>query len=189
MKKQLLAFGCVLLLAPALTGCSFSDIMLYLYGGDDFIKEELEPVYTRYEAPNGVTVVYDTNVWGEPMFPREDTLALASGGSIDATNVMFQVTDVYEDFLAQSGAELSEETPTVEYELSFEVPDADVAAVRYDCGSYQTIFAEIQYDAGLTVYITAATRLSDYEPIIQLLQTSYPTGATPESAADIPLTA
>ena len=62
------------------------------------------------------------------------------------------------------------------------MPDAAVKAVRYDCGSYQTIFAQIDYDCGETVYVTAAASTSDYEPILDLLQDVWPTGHAPENA-------
>ena len=84
--------------------------------------------------------------------------------------------------MTQSGQELEETTGTVKYEFDFTVPDASVAAVRYDCGSYQTIFAQLDYDCGETIYVTAAARTSDYEPIIALLQNVWPTGSTPETA-------
>ena len=67
-------------------------------------------------------------------------------------------------------------------EQGFTVPDAAVEAVRYDCGSYQTIFAQIDYDCGETIYVTAAARTSDYDPIIALLQNVWPTGHAPENA-------
>lgn len=95
------------------------------------------------------------------------------------------VTDQYTDFLAQSGQELEETTGTVKYDFSFTVPDAAVQAVRYDCGSYQTIFAQVDYDCGQTIYMTAAAKTSDYQPIIDLMQNVWPTGATPETAAQV----
>ena len=96
--------------------------------------------------------------------------------------VLLQTTDTYTDFLAQSGQELEETTGTVRYDIGFTVPDAAVSAVRYDCGSYQTIFAQIDYDCGETIYVTAAARTQDYEPIIALLQNVWPTGHAPENA-------
>ena len=144
------------LTALTLTGCSFQDVMLYLYGGDSFVTSA-EPDYTTCDGDNGVTVVYDQNQWE-------------------------QTTDTYTDFLAQSGQELEETTGTVRYDIGFTVPDAAVSAVRYDCGSYQTIFAQIDYDCGETIYVTAAARTQDYEPIIALLQNVWPTGHAPENA-------
>lgn len=183
MKRTLSAVCMAALLALALTGCGFRDLMLYLYGGDDWVDEDKPPVYARFEADNGVTVLYDTNLWQPPVAPQEDTVSLTAGNQLDYTAVLLQVTDSYTDFLAQSGQELSETTGTVEYALDFTVPDAAVQAVRYDCGSYQTIFAQLDYESGGTIYVTAATRASDYQPIIDLLQTVYPTGQTPETAA------
>ena len=77
---------------------------------------------------------------------------------------------------------MEETTGTVRYDIGFTVPDAAVSAVRYDCGSYQTIFAQIDYDCGETIYVTAAARTQDYEPIIALLQNVWPTGHAPENA-------
>lgn len=183
MKRNLFALLSALVLAVSLTGCSFSDLMLYLYGGDEWLDEEKEPVWITCDADNGVSVVYDGNLWESPMMPQEDTVSLTAGNQLDYTAVLMQRTDAYTDFLAQSGAELAETTNVVEYAMDFTVPQAQVEAVRYDCGSYQTIFAQIDYDCGETIYITAATRSSDYEPILDLLQRVYPTGHAPEETA------
>lgn len=180
MKKFSLA-ALSALAALALTGCSFQDVMLYLYGGDSFVKSE-EPDYAQCEGGNGVTVVYDQNLWEQPVMVQDDTLSLTAGNQLSYTVVLLQTTDTYTDFLTQSGQELEETTGTVKYEFDFTVPDASVAAVRYDCGSYQTIFAQLDYDCGETIYVTAAARTSDYEPIIALLQNVWPTGSTPETA-------
>lgn len=180
MKKFSLA-ALSALAALALTGCSFQDVMLHLYGGDSFVKSE-EPDYAQCEGGNGVTVVYDQNLWEHPVMAQDDTLSLTAGNQLSYTVVLLQTTDTYTDFLTQSGQELEETTGTVKYEFDFTVPDASVAAVRYDCGSYQTIFAQLDYDCGETIYVTAAARTSDYEPIIALLQNVWPTGSTPETA-------
>lgn len=164
-----------------LTGCSFQDIMLYLYGGDGFVSSD-EPDYVSCEGGNGVTVVYDQNQWEQPVMAQDDTLSLTAGNQLSYTVVLLQTTDSYTDFLAQSGQELEETTGTVKYDFDFTVPAAAVEAVRYDCGSYQTIFAQIDYNCGQTIYVTAAARTSDYEPIIELLQNVWPTGHTPETA-------
>lgn len=182
--KKMFALTAALLLAPALTACSLKDMMLYLYGGDDFTKTD-EISYAQYDGENGVTVLYDANVWSIPGMVQEDTISITQGNQLDYTAVLLQVSDSYEDFLAQSAQELSAETETVEYEFSFTVPNAEVQAVRYDCGSYQTIFAVVEYDSGLTVYLTAATRSADYGKVTGLMQDVYPTGQTPESAAEI----
>ena len=150
-----------------LTGCSFQDVMLYLYGGDSFVTSA-EPDYTTCDGDNGVTVVYDQNQWEQPVMAQDDTLSLTTGNQLSYTVVLLQTTDTYTDFLAQSGQELEETTGTVRYDIGFTVPDAAVSAVRYDCGSYQTIFAQIDYDCGETIYVTAAARTQDYEPIIAL---------------------
>lgn len=183
MKRKMIALAGAALLALSLTGCGLQDLLLYLYGGDEWVEQDGEPVYARCDGENGVTVLYDTNLWEAPIAPQEDTISLTAGNQLDYTAVLLQRTDAYTDFLAQSGEELQGETRTVEYALAFTVPQADVQAVRYDCGSYQTIFAQIDYETGDTIYVTAATRSSDFQPIIDLLQTVYPTGQTPESAA------
>ena len=166
--KKLAAAALAAVTALALTGCSFQDVMLYLYGGDSFVKGD-EPDYAQCDGGNGVTVVYDQNQWEQPVMAQDDTLSLTSGNQLSYTVVLLQKTDVYTDFLTQSGQELEETTGTVKYDFDFAVPDAAVEAVRYDCGSYQTIFAQIDYDCGETVYVTAAARTSDYEPILDLL--------------------
>ena len=152
------------LTALTLTGCSFQDVMLYLYGGDSFVTSA-EPDYTTCDV-----------------MAQDDTLSLTTGNQLSYTVVLLQTTDTYTDFLAQSGQELEETTGTVKCDFEFTVPDAAVEAVRYDCGSYQTIFAQIDYDCGETIYVTAAARTSDYDPIIALLQNVWPTGHAPENA-------
>lgn len=185
MKNRLFCVFCAAVLALCLTGCSFSDVMLYLYGGDEWVQADEEPVYARCEADNGVTVLYDTNIWEAPVMAQEDTVSLTAGNQLNYTAVLLQRTDSYTDFLAQSGSELAETTKVVEYPLDFTLPGVEVQAVRYDCGSYQTIFAELGYPGGDTIYVTAATRQADYQRILDLLATVYPTGQTPESAAGL----
>lgn len=185
MKNRLFCVFCAAVLALCLTGCSFSDVMLYLYGGDEWVQADEEPVYARCEADNGVTVLYDTNIWEAPVMAQEDTVSLTAGNQLNYTAVLLQRTDSYTDFLAQSGAELAETTKVVEYALDFTLPGVEVQAVRYDCGSYQTIFAELGYPGGDRIYVTAATRQADYQRILDLLATVYPTGQTPESAAGL----
>lgn len=179
--KKWTAAALAALTALTLTGCSFQDVMLYLYGGDSFVTSA-EPDYTTCDGDNGVTVVYDQNQWEQPVMAQDDTLSLTTGNQLSYTVVLLQTTDTYTDFLAQSGQELEETTGTVRYDIGFTVPDAAVSAVRYDCGSYQTIFAQIDYDCGETIYVTAAARTSDYDPIIALLQNVWPTGHAPENA-------
>ena len=185
MKNRLFCVFCAAVLALSLTGCSFSDVMLYLYGGDEWVQADEEPVYARCEADNGVTVLYDTNIWEAPVMAQEDTVSLTAGNQLNYTAVLLQRTDSYTDFLGQSGAELAETTKVVEYPLDFTLPGVEVQAVRYDCGSYQTIFAELGYPGGDRIYVTAATRQADYQRILDLLATVYPTGQTPESAAGL----
>ena len=180
-RKKSIAAALSVLAGLALTGCSFQDFMLYLYGGDGFVKNE-EPDYASCDGDNGVTIVYDQNQWEQPVMAQADTLSLTAGNQLSYTVVLLQMTDTYTDFLAQSGQELEETTGTVRYDIDFTVPDAAVSAVRYDCGSYQTIFAQIDYDCGETIYVTAAARTQDYEPILTLLQNVWPTGHAPQSA-------
>ena len=183
-KRVLAALLAAVALMLSLTGCSFNDLMLYLYGGDDFTTSDT-PDYASCDGDNGVTVVYDKNKWQQPTMAQDDTLSVTGGNRLGYTVVLLQVTDQYTDFLAQSGQELEETTGTVKYDFSFTVPDAAVQAVRYDCGSYQTIFAQVDYDCGQTIYMTAAAKTSDYQPIIDLMQNVWPTGATPETAAQV----
>lgn len=173
----LLAVG----LAFSLSACSFGDFMSYLYGSETATKEEA--AYVQYDGTNGVSVIYDTSVWETPTEPQEDTISLMCGTSFNYTAVLLQVTDTYTDFLAQSGEELAAETTALEYEMDFTVPNAETKAVRYDCGSYQAVFAEVTYDSGLTVYVSSMTHSSETDHIVELLQGVFPTGQTPETAA------
>lgn len=183
MKRFFLASLAALTLAVSLSGCGFKDLMLYLYGGDEWVEEEKEPLYTRFDGENGVTVLYDANIWQPPTAPQEDTVSLMAGNQLSYTVVLLQVTDSYTDFLAQSGEELAETTNVVEKQVDFTVPACTVQAALYDCGSYQTLLAQLDYESGTAIYVTAATRSSDYSDIVALLQTVYPTGCAPEQAA------
>lgn len=169
MKRKFLPLLAALMTALFLTGCKFSDVMLYLYGGDEFVEADTENIQT-YSGSNGMNLTYDANQWNAPVMAQDDTISVTSGNKLDYTAVLIQVTDTYTDFLAQSGEELSAETNTVAYDLELEVPHAETAAVRYDCGSYQAIFVQIDFDGGQTAYVSAASRAADYAPIITLLQ-------------------
>ena len=48
-KKIIAAVAAAAILALPLSGCSFNDVMLYLYGGDSFTKEEGED-YQTYDG-------------------------------------------------------------------------------------------------------------------------------------------
>ena len=52
--KKWTAAALAALTALTLTGCSFQDVMLYLYGGDSFVTSA-EPDYTICDGDNGVT--------------------------------------------------------------------------------------------------------------------------------------
>ena len=164
-KKVIAAVAAAAILALPLSGCSFNDVMLYLYGGDSFTKEEGED-YQTYDGENGISVTYDANIWNEPSMSQEDTIGITTGNKLSYTAVLLQVSDVYTDFLEESAAELNEEAQTV----------------RYDCGAYQMILAEVNYDCGVTLHVSAASRSASYDQIVALLQNVYPTGHTPETA-------
>ena len=80
--KKLAAAALAAVTALALTGCSFQDVMLYLYGGDSFVKSD-EPDYAQCDGGNGVTVVYDQNQWEQPVMAQDDTLSLTSGNQAE----------------------------------------------------------------------------------------------------------
>lgn len=181
MKRRILLTLSAVGLALCLSACSFTDFMSYLYGSENATKDD--PAYVQYDGANGVSVIYDTSLWEAPTEPQEDTVSLMCGTSFNYTAVLLQVTDAYTDFLAQSGEELTAETTALEYEFSFTVPNAETQAVRYDCGGYQAVFAEVTYDSGLTVYVSSMTHSADTDHIVDLLQGVFPTGQTPESAA------
>ena len=168
-KKIIAAVAAAAILALPLSGCSFNDVMLYLYGGDSFTKEEGEDFQT-YDGENGISVTYDANIWNEPSMSQEDTIGITTGNKLSYTAVLLQVSDVYTDFLEESAAELNEEAQT------------ETESVRYDCGTYQMILAEVNYDCGVTLHVSAASRSASYDQIVALLQNVYPTGHTPETA-------
>ena len=114
--KKWIAAALAALTALTLTGCSFQDVMLYLYGGDSFVTSA-EPDYTTCDGDNGVTVVYDQNQWEQPVMAQDDTLSLTAGNQLSYTVVLLQTTDTYTDFLAQSGQALEETTGTVRYDI------------------------------------------------------------------------
>ncbi len=105
LMKKWTAAALAALTALTLTGCSFQDVMLYLYGGDSFVTSA-EPDYTICDGDNGVTVVYDQNQWEQPVMAQDDTLSLTTGNQLSYTVVLLQTTDTYTDFLApiRSGA-------------------------------------------------------------------------------------
>lgn len=183
MKQKRMALVLAALAACTLTGCEFNDLMLYLYGGDDFAQSEEESIQT-YDGENGITVTYDANSWNQPSMTQDDTIGITAGNQLSYTAVLLQVSDEYGDFLTESGEELAAETQTVRYDFDLSIPNAQTEAVRYDCGTYQMILAEIDYDSGVTLYLSAATRSADYTPIVELLQNVYPTGQTPETAGE-----
>lgn len=45
-------------------------------------------------------------------------------------------------------------------------------------GTYQMILAEVNYDCGVTLHVSAASRSASYDQIVALLQNVYPTGVT-----------
>lgn len=156
-KKIIAAVAAAAILALPLSGCSFNDVMLYLYGGDSFTKEEGED-YQTYDGENGISVTYDANIWNEPSMSQEDTIGITTGNKLSYTAVLLQVSDVYTDFLEESAAELNEEAQTVRYDFDLTIPDAETESVRYDCGTYQMILAEVNYDCGVTLHVSAASR-------------------------------
>ena len=168
-KKIIAAVAAAAILALPLSGCSFNDVMLYLYGGDSFTKEEGED-YQTYDGENGISVTYDANIWNAPSMSQEDTIGITTGNKLSYTAVLLQVSDVYTDFLEESAAELNEEAQTVRYDFDLTIPDAETESVRYDCGTYQMILAEVNYDCGVTLHVSAASRSASYDQIVALLQ-------------------
>ena len=158
-KKIIAAVAAAAILALPLSGCSFNDVMLYLYGGDSFTKEEGED-YQTYDGENGISVTYDANIWNEPSMSQEDTIGITTGNKLSYTAV----------------------AQTVRYDFDLTIPDAETESVRYDCGTYQMILAEVNYDCGVTLHVSAASRSASYDQIVALLQNVYPTGHTPETA-------
>lgn len=175
-KKYLLGIF-LLITATTLTGCNAANTLYYLFGSEKAIKKEAS--YATYDGENGVSLVYDSNYWEEPYMVQEDTISIVAGNSFNYTAVLLQTTDSYTDFLSQSGKELSEETKAIPYDYELQIPNVETNSIRYDCGSYQTIFSEIVFE-DLTVYLTAASYSGDTSAIEALLKNVYPTGKQPE---------
>ena len=85
-KHALAALLAAVALMLSLTGCSFKDLMLYLYGGDDFTTSDT-PDYASWDGDNGVTVVYDKNKWQQPTMAQDDTLSVTGGNRLGYTVV------------------------------------------------------------------------------------------------------
>lgn len=90
-KKVIATVAAAAILALPLSGCSFNDVMLYLYGGDSFTKEEGED-YQTYDGENGISVTYDANIWNEPSMSQEDTIGITTGNKLSYTAVLLQVS-------------------------------------------------------------------------------------------------
>ena len=140
------------------------------YGGDPY---GIVDTLTRWSQSGDVLrmIVTDTPV-NLPVL-----LAPVRYGEQDGTG------DVYVTLTMRQYRELAAETTAIEQDVSFTVPDAVTQAVGYDCGSYQAVFAQITYDSGLTVYVSAMTHSAGTDHIVALLQGVFPTAQTPESAA------
>ncbi len=172
--KRWMALALALVLAFSLTGCGVMDFMYYLFDTEDIVAQnDPEPVYETVTAPNGLVLTYDTSRWGPPVEQEDaqDTVVMSSTGSgLNQSVVMFQRGGEYQDFLAQSAAELEEVGPTVSQEMEeITCEGAQVTAARYDCGTYQTILVQLDFEEG-SVYVTAASKAADYTPILDLVQ-------------------
>lgn len=172
MKKILLTTGMLLAVSSLFTGCKKgTDFLYYIYGSDQSIKKEEAQI--TYDGSNGVSLIYDANIWEEPYMVQDDTISIVAGTSFNYTAVLLQTTDAYTDFLLQSGEELLESTTALKYEYELEVPNAvKTESVRYDCGTYQAIFSEITFEEQ-TVYLSAATHSGSTEQIEELLRSLY----------------
>ncbi len=172
--KRCVALMLALVMAFSLTGCGVMDFMYYLFDSEDLVAQnDPEPDYQTVTAPNGLVLTYDASHWGAPVEEEgaEDTAVMSSTGSgLNQTVVMIQKGGDYQDFLEQSAAELEEVGPTVLKEMEeIDCPGATASARRYDCGSYQTILVQLDFEEG-SVYVTAASKAADYTPILELVQ-------------------
>lgn len=178
MLRRIFLISSLILSCISLSSCQFGDTMRYLYGSELIAKSKDQDLQL-YQGDNLVSLTYDANYWETPYMAQEDTISIVAGNSINYTAVLLQRTDQYSDFLKQSGDELKAETTVVEYPFELEIENAKVKAVRYDCGSYQAIFAELIYPSDESIYVSAATYSGNTDAIAELLKTVYPT--PPES--------
>ena len=126
--KKWIAAALAALTALTLTGCSFQDVMLYLYGGDSFVTSA-EPDYTTCDGDNGVTVVYDQNQWEQPVMAQDDTLSLTTGNQLSYTQLTSDADGVVAAITGEAGQVTAAGTPMVtivrsgEREIQINVPE------------------------------------------------------------------
>lgn len=135
---------------------------------------------THYTADNGIVLNYESAVWPVCEMTEDDTLGhalkLASGTDSDNANyqvVLFQRGDksTYEDFIAQSEADLKEAYGVIgPRKVKLNIDEAVVTAVRCDIQAYYAVLATIEYPSGDVVYVSGLTKLASISDIVNLVE-------------------
>ena len=135
---------------------------------------------TRYTAENGISVYYEGSLWPVCQMTEDASLGhaleIASAADSDDANyqvVLFQRGDAstYEDFIAQSEADLKEAYGVISpRKVNLRIDGATVTAVRCDIQAYYAVLATIAYDSGDVVYVSGLTKLASINDIVNLVE-------------------
>ena len=135
---------------------------------------------THYTAENGISVYYEGALWPVCQMTEDASLGhaleIASAADSDDANyqvVLFQRGDAstYEDFIAQSEADLKEAYGVISpRKVNLSIDGAAVTAVRCDIQAYYAVLATIAYDNGEVVYVSGLTKLASINDIVNLVE-------------------
>lgn len=135
---------------------------------------------TIYTAENGITVSYESALWPVCEMTEDATLGhaleLASAADNSDANyqvVLFQRGDktTYEDFIAQSEADLKEAYGVIgPRKVKMNIDGATVTAVRCDIQAYYAVLATVEYPSGDVIYVSGLTKLASISDIVNLVE-------------------
>lgn len=135
---------------------------------------------TTYTAENGITVSYESALWPVCEMTEDATLGhaleLASAADNSDANyqvVLFQRGDktTYEDFIAQSEADLKEAYGVIgPRKVKMNIDGATVTAVRCDIQAYYAVLATVEYPSGDVIYVSGLTKLASISDIVNLVE-------------------
>lgn len=135
---------------------------------------------TVYTAENGVTVSYESALWPVCEMTEDATLghALQLASAADNSDANYQVVlfqrgdkSTYEDFIAQSEADLKEAYGVIgPRKVKLNIDGVVVTAVRCDIQAYYAVLATIEYPSGDMVYVSGLTKLASISDIVNLVE-------------------
>ena len=108
-----------------------------------------------------------------------DTVYTAENGiTADSSDANYQVVlfqrgdkSTYEDFIAQSEADLKEAYGVIgPRKVKLNIDGAVVTAVRCDIQAYYAVLATIEYPSGDVVYVSGLTKLASISDIVNLVE-------------------